>query len=50
MAQTDHPIATVTINGWRERVVIAKDRRSYRMPLHDKHIGNDQRVHISYAP
>ena len=42
------PIAAVTIDHWSGKPTIAKDGTAWRLPLYDKHIGNDDLVHITY--
>ena len=42
------PIAAVSIDHWSGKPTIAKDGMAWRLPMYDKHIGNDDLVHITY--
>ena len=45
---SETPIATIHIDRWNTSVAIAKTGKAWRVPLYDKSISNDDRVHITY--
>ena len=50
MANTDHPVANVTIDGWPHKVEIATNSQSFRVPFYDHSISNDSHIHVTYRP
>ncbi|WP_343347574.1 hypothetical protein WJT74_04990 [Sphingomicrobium sp. XHP0239] len=49
MRGTDRPIATVDVSGWDGEIRVADDRRSYRMPVHDRSLDNESIITLRYA-
>jgi len=50
MAGTDHPVAAVTIDGWPNKVEIAKDGHGFHVPFYDRSISDDQHIRVTYRP